>query len=203
MDLVGILHMVDTPSSGKHDFNYIYAVSLIVSILIHFDSVSFESVHIDSALIFPLRCSYNVHVLVWLLDGCTNNMGLCVPFLTVGFLSIFTVLLLVLGVVLFSMELCGFPSFFWHMWTIMMEIDHPAIRFLLCFFSQVQYFVLVSGDSYGFAILVLLFMDDHGVTWSSYGNTHRECYTEVHIHQHLMHIYTCVFQPLYPFIILL
>ena len=26
MDLVGILHMVDTPLSGKHDFNYIYAV---------------------------------------------------------------------------------------------------------------------------------------------------------------------------------
>ena len=36
MDLVRILHVVDMPSSGKHDFNYIYAVGLIVSILIHF-----------------------------------------------------------------------------------------------------------------------------------------------------------------------
>ena len=32
------------------------------------------------------------------------------------------------------------------------------------FLSQVQYFVLFSGDIYAFAILVLLFMDDHGVT---------------------------------------
>ena len=23
MDLVGIMHMVDTPSAGKHDFNYL------------------------------------------------------------------------------------------------------------------------------------------------------------------------------------
>ena len=23
MDLVGIMHVVDTPSSGKHDFNYL------------------------------------------------------------------------------------------------------------------------------------------------------------------------------------
>ena len=36
MDLVRILHVVDMPSSGKHDFNHIHAVGLIVSILIHF-----------------------------------------------------------------------------------------------------------------------------------------------------------------------
>ena len=51
MDLVRILHVVDMPSSGKHDFNYIYAVGLIVSILIHFESVLCESVHIDSAFL--------------------------------------------------------------------------------------------------------------------------------------------------------
>ena len=46
MDLVGIFHMVDMPSSGKYDFNYIYVVGLILSILIHFESVLFASVHI-------------------------------------------------------------------------------------------------------------------------------------------------------------
>ena len=30
--------------------------------------------------------------------------------------------------------------------------------------SQVQYFILFSVDRYDFAILVLLFVDDHGVT---------------------------------------
>ena len=61
------------------------------------------------------------------------------------------------------------------------------------FLSQVQYFVLFSQDSYGFAVLVLLFVDDHGVTWSSYGDTHRECYTEVHIYQHFnAQIHMCV-----------
>ena len=34
MDLVGILHMVDTPSSGKHGFNYIYVVGLILFIVV-------------------------------------------------------------------------------------------------------------------------------------------------------------------------
>ena len=28
MDLVGIIHIVDTLSSGKHGFNYIYVVGL-------------------------------------------------------------------------------------------------------------------------------------------------------------------------------
>ena len=36
MDLIGIFHVVDTPSSGKHDFNHIYVVGLIESILIQF-----------------------------------------------------------------------------------------------------------------------------------------------------------------------
>ena len=131
MDLVGILHVADMPSSGKHDFNYIYTVGLIVSILIHFwiSFVRFSSYWFcieHSSLVF-IQCPC-INMVV---TGCTNSVGLCLPFLTVCFLSIFTVLSLTLGVVLFSIELCGFPSFFWHMWMIMMEIDHPAIRFLL------------------------------------------------------------------------
>ena len=41
MDLVRIFHVVDTPASGKRDFNHIYVVGLIQSILIHFDAVLF------------------------------------------------------------------------------------------------------------------------------------------------------------------
>ena len=52
MDLVRIFHVVDTPSSGKHDFNHIYVVGLIVSILIHFESVLFDSVHIGFLFLF-------------------------------------------------------------------------------------------------------------------------------------------------------
>ena len=47
MDLGGIFHMVDMPSSGKNEFNHIYVVGLIQSILIHFDTALFDSVHID------------------------------------------------------------------------------------------------------------------------------------------------------------
>ena len=48
MDLVGIMHVVDMPSSGKCDFNYLCSWSDIV----HFDplgtsSVWYSSVHID------------------------------------------------------------------------------------------------------------------------------------------------------------
>ena len=46
MDLVRIFHVVDTPSSGKRDFNHIHVVGLILSILIHFESVLFYSVDI-------------------------------------------------------------------------------------------------------------------------------------------------------------
>ena len=59
MDLIRIFHVVDMPSSGKHDFNHIYVVGLILSILIHFDTVLFESVHLD--FLSPW-CSSNVHV---------------------------------------------------------------------------------------------------------------------------------------------
>ena len=57
MDLVRIFHMVDMPSSGKHDFNHIYVVGLIQSILIQFFFFSLS-----------LWCSCNVHVLVGLLS---------------------------------------------------------------------------------------------------------------------------------------
>ena len=55
MDLIGIFHMVDTLSSGKNDFNHIYVVGLIESILVQF------------IFLFSLWCSSNVHVLVVLL----------------------------------------------------------------------------------------------------------------------------------------
>ena len=41
MDLVGIFHMVDMPSSGKHEFNHIYIVGLRSPIMIHYDIVHF------------------------------------------------------------------------------------------------------------------------------------------------------------------
>ena len=63
MDLVRILHMVDMPSSGKHDFNHIYAVGLILSILIYFKSVLCDSVHID------FLSSHNVHPMSMLRYG--------------------------------------------------------------------------------------------------------------------------------------
>ena len=87
MDLVRIFHVVDTPSSGKHDINYIYVVGLIVSILIHLESVLFDSVHIGfsfSSGVF-IQCSCFGMVIA----GCSKNIGLCHPFLTVCFLSVF------------------------------------------------------------------------------------------------------------------
>ena len=34
MDLVRIFHMVDTPSSGKHGFNFIYTIGLVQFIVL-------------------------------------------------------------------------------------------------------------------------------------------------------------------------
>ena len=97
MDLVGIFHMVDKPSSGKCGFNHIYVVGLIQSILIHFDTVLFDSVHIDS---FSLWCSSNVHVLVWLLfHECWILSSLS-----------YRVFSQIQGVVLYSVDMCGFLS---------------------------------------------------------------------------------------------
>ena len=53
MDLVGIMHMVDTPSAGKHDFNYLCSWFDIVhsdplrisSCVIHIDFLPFHNVH--------------------------------------------------------------------------------------------------------------------------------------------------------------
>ena len=97
MDLVRIFHVVDMPSSGKHDFNHIYVGGLIQSILIHFDTVLFDSVHLDS---LSLWCSSNVHVLKWLLfHECwlLSSLSYCV------FSQI-------QGVVLYSMDMCGLLS---------------------------------------------------------------------------------------------
>ena len=94
MYLVRIFHVVDMPSSGKCDFNHINVVGLIQSILIHFYTVLFDSVHIDS---ISLWCSSNVHGLEWLL------FQECHPFLIVCFSQI-------QGVVQYSVDMCGFLS---------------------------------------------------------------------------------------------
>ena len=64
MDLVGIVHVVDMPSSGKCDFNHIYVAGLIVSIVIQF---IFDSVHFGF-ISLSLWCLSNVHALVGLLS---------------------------------------------------------------------------------------------------------------------------------------
>ena len=122
MDLVRIFHVVDMPSSGKRDFNYIYVVGLILSILIHFESVLFDSVHIG---FLSFRCSSNVHVLVWFWLIVPRTLA-CVIIFLLCVLSVFS------DTRCCSVELCGFPSCFWHLWMIMMWIDHPVIIFLLC-----------------------------------------------------------------------
>ena len=118
MDLVRIFHVVDTLSSGKCDFNHIYVVGLIQSILIHFDTVLFGLVHLAS---ISLWCSSNVHVLVWLLfQECwlVSSFSYCV------FSQCFSQ---IQGVVLFSVDLCGFLSFIWHSQMTMVWIDHPVV----------------------------------------------------------------------------
>ena len=105
MDLVRIFHMVDTPSSGKHNFNHIYVVGLIVSILIHFESVLFDSVYLDFLFLW---CSSNVHVLDMVI---VPRMLACV---VLFLLCVFSVFSQIQGVVLYSVDMCGFPSCIWH-----------------------------------------------------------------------------------------
>ena len=128
--------MLDTPSSGKHDFYHIYVVGLVLSILIHFESVLFDSVHIGF-LFSLLGCSFNVHELVWSLlavpriscfdmvlafcsqnVGCSKNIGLCHPFLTMCFsdtrcCSVFN------GIVWFPVLLLAFMDDH--------DVDHPVV----------------------------------------------------------------------------
>ena len=42
MDLVGIFHMVEMPSSGKHAFNHINVVGLIESIIQFYIKIVFK-----------------------------------------------------------------------------------------------------------------------------------------------------------------
>ena len=86
MDLVRIIHIVDMPSSGKCEYNHIYIVGLILSILIHFESVLFDSVHIDFLTLVFIQCS----CIGMVLACCSKNVGLCHPVLTVCFLNIFS-----------------------------------------------------------------------------------------------------------------
>ena len=53
MDLIGIMRMVDTPSSGKHDFNYLCSwFDIVHSVplgflcgIVHIDFLPFHNVH--------------------------------------------------------------------------------------------------------------------------------------------------------------
>ena len=85
MDLIRIFHVVDMPSSGKHDFNHIYVVDLIQSILIQF------------IFLLSLWCSSNVHVLVGILS---HECWLLSSFSYCGFS-------LIQGVVLYSADMCA------------------------------------------------------------------------------------------------
>ena len=81
MDLIGIFHMVDTLSSGKCDFNHIYVVGLIQPILIHFDTVLFDSVQ------FGFLSLSGVHLMFMFWYGyCPISVGFFLHFLTVCFL---------------------------------------------------------------------------------------------------------------------
>ena len=114
MDLVRIFHVVDMPSSGKHDFNHIYVVGLILS---YFDPFLNQFCLKQFILIlFLFWCSCNVHILVWHWVIVSKDVDLCHPFLSVYFLSIFS------DIRCCSVELCGFPSFFWCSWMTMMQI---------------------------------------------------------------------------------
>ena len=86
MDLVRIFHVVDRPSSGKHAFNHIYAVGLIVSILIQFYLIQFILILFLSG-VHPMFMFFFVF---FLYGYCSKNVGLCHPFLTVYFPSVFS-----------------------------------------------------------------------------------------------------------------
>ena len=96
--------MVDTPSSGKRDFNYTHVVGLIQFILIQF------------IFLLSLWCSSNVHVLVGFLS---HECWLLSSFSYCGFSQIQVVVHPV-----FSRYVCvlfGLP------WMTMVQIDHPVV----------------------------------------------------------------------------
>ena len=82
MDLVGILHVVDMLSSGKHDFNYIYAVGLIMSVSDpYFESVLCESVHIVCAFLSGVHTMFMYwYGCCWLHQECglASSFSYCV-----------------------------------------------------------------------------------------------------------------------------
>ena len=48
MDLVGIMHVVDTPSAGKRDFNYLCSwFDIVYSDPVGISFVCYSSIHID------------------------------------------------------------------------------------------------------------------------------------------------------------
>ena len=84
MDLVRIFHVVDTPSSDKRDFNHIYVVGFVQSLLIHLDTVLLN----QFSLVFFLSLS-GVHPMF--MFGCISTSFviflLCMSFLRSKVLS--------------------------------------------------------------------------------------------------------------------
>ena len=184
MDLVGIFHMVDMPSSGKCDFNYIYVVGLIVSILIHFwiSSVWISSYWfcIDLSSLVFIQCSCFGMVIA----GCSKNVGLCLPSFTVCCLSVSTVLSQVHGVVLFSIELCGFLSFFLAYaddhdgdWSSCYQVPFLRINILFCF----QWIVIVLPSWFCCPWMTMVWLD-HPVVIHTENVTQKFTYTNILIH---------------------
>ena len=92
MDLVRIFPMVETPLSGKRDFNHIYVVGLIQSILRQFCLIQFQF-----WFSLSLQCSSSVHV--WY-GYCSKSAGFCQHSHIVCFSQI-------QGLVLYSVDKCG------------------------------------------------------------------------------------------------
>ena len=132
MNLVRICHVVDMPSSGKCDFNYIYVVGLILSILIHFESVLFDSVHIG---FLSLRCSSSVHVLVWFWLIVPRMLACVILFL----LCVFSVFSQIQGVVWFvGLVFSGnvwFPVLHLAL-TDDHDVDHPVVVHRECLYRS-------------------------------------------------------------------
>ena len=174
MDLVGILHMVDMPSSGKCDFNYIYAVGVIVSILIHMELVLCESVHTVCAFLS------GVHTMFMYWYGCCWLCQEC------GLVSFFSYCV-------FSQYFCSIVTGTWCCSVFQQSCvaSHPA--FGIHGWSWYRLIILLSGSNilFCFQWIVMILL-----SW--FCCTQKFTYTNI-----LMHKYTCAFQSLYPFVILL
>ena len=110
MDLIRIFHVVDMLSSGKHVFNHIYVVGLILSILIHLNQFS----------------SYWFSFLLW----CSSNIGMVLPCVVLFLLCVSFLRFKVLFV---------FSGFVWYpilhlAFTDDPDVDHPVIVHRECLY---------------------------------------------------------------------